>query len=48
MEERNTAVDQHSIGIMNRPVTRVLNCRKEQLLILGLCRRGIRRTSRTS
>jgi hypothetical protein len=48
VEERNTAVDQHSMGIMNRPVARVLNCHKEQLLILRMYRRCIRRASRTS
>jgi len=48
MEERNTAVDKHNIGIMNWPLSRVLNCHKEQLLILRRFRRSIRHTSRTS
>jgi hypothetical protein len=41
MEERNTAVDQRSIGIVNRPVASVLNSHKEQLLILRMFRRSI-------
>jgi hypothetical protein len=41
MEEGNTAVDQHSIGVMNRPVARVLNSHTEQLLILRMYRRSV-------
>jgi hypothetical protein len=48
MEERNTAFGEHNIGTMNRPVARVLNCRKEQLLILRMYRRSVWRSSRTS
>ena len=47
MEERNSAVDQHSTDIMNRPVARVLNCHKEELLIRLYHRYIIERASGT-
>jgi hypothetical protein len=48
MEERNTVVDQRSIGVMDRPVARVLKRRKEQLLFLRQYPCSIRRASITS